>query len=301
MKEDQNIQKWLNNDLTSKEKAEWQKTDTGKKMLRLDRALQAFKAPELDKDTVWESIEKQVSGTHKSNQVWLRPVISIAASIALLIAAYFVFFQSDVTQINTAAAQQKEIKLPDGSVVELNAVSNISYSEKNWEESRTIELDGEAYFDVAKGSTFTVNTPKGTVTVLGTRFNVQARPEYFEVTCFEGSVRVQKNNQKLVLEPMQKVQLMDGALQKTSMVQANGPDWKKGRSEFENASLSFVINELERQYGIKINAKDIDKNQLYTGGFSHEDLEKALQSVFLPFRYQYRINNQTVTITSEEI
>ncbi len=52
--------------------------------------------------------------------------------------------------------------------------------------------------------------------------------------------------------------------------------------------LQFALNELERQYNIEIVANNVDSNRLFTGGFSHENIESALESVTSPFNLTYK-------------
>jgi ferric-dicitrate binding protein FerR (iron transport regulator) len=57
----------------------------------------------------------------------------------------------------------------------LNAASKLSFNEKKWADQRALTLEGEAFFKVQKGQTFSVNTTAGVITVLGTQFNVKER------------------------------------------------------------------------------------------------------------------------------
>ena len=72
----------------------------------------------------------------------------------------------------------------------LNSKSTITFNKHNWDTNRTLELNGEAFFDVEKGNTFTVKTSQGNVSVLGTEFNVNASVDFFRVSCYEGKVKV---------------------------------------------------------------------------------------------------------------
>ena len=70
---------------------------------------------------------------------------------------------------STAFGEQKVIELPDGSLVTMNSKSTIEFNPDSWESSRILNLSGEAYFKVKKGSQFTVNTSNGDVVVLRNR------------------------------------------------------------------------------------------------------------------------------------
>ena len=81
---------------------------------------------------------------------------------------------------------------------------------RNGQTKRDLTLEGEAYFKVQKGQTFSVNTTDGVVKVLGTHFNVKQRNNYFEVNCYEGLVSVTYNNETVKLPPGKTFRLING-------------------------------------------------------------------------------------------
>ena len=97
-------------------------------------------------------------------------------------------------------------------VFRLNAKSLLAFNKKDWKQEREVELDGEAFFKVAKGSSFNVITKSGTVTVYGTQFNVKQRDNYFEVICYEGLVGVTYNSQETKLKPGDSFLIIDGEI-----------------------------------------------------------------------------------------
>ena len=138
---------------------------------------------------VWNSISDHViqAVLHKINTVqpktnWAKQLIKIAAILAISFSVYYYTTTLDTT-ITTLAAQKTTIDLPDASHVSLNALSSLTFNKKDWDDERDITLNGEAYFKVAKGERFTVNTSSGIVTVLGTQFNIKQRDNLFEVVC----------------------------------------------------------------------------------------------------------------------
>ena len=80
------------------------------------------------------------------------------AAIFAVIAVTYIFIQGRDTNINTEIAEKTQIFLPDQSEVQLNANSYLSYNAEDWKDARSLRLDGEAYFKVAKGSAFVVET-----------------------------------------------------------------------------------------------------------------------------------------------
>ena len=99
--------------------------------------------------------------------------IGIAASIVFLFGLFSILGNNDIIY-ETNFGETKTITLLDDSQVILNSKSTIVFNENDWKKGRQLTLDGEAYFKVEKGNTFTVNTNNGSVTVLGTQFNVNS-------------------------------------------------------------------------------------------------------------------------------
>jgi len=109
--------------------------------------------------------------------------------LAVLVAVYFYSNSSEIIRVQTKYAESKTVRLPDQSTVRLNAGSYFTYDAATWEDVRTVELHGEAFFDVKKnGAPFTVTTSNSRVQVLGTTFNVRARDDNTEVICLTGKV-----------------------------------------------------------------------------------------------------------------
>ena len=91
----------------------------------------------------------------------------IAASIVLLLVAGWTFYQMQHVEVRTQRAMQITHILPDGSSAELNAGSTIEYNKLTWKLSRNLKLDGEAFFEVEKGRSFSVSSTQGTTRISG--------------------------------------------------------------------------------------------------------------------------------------
>ncbi len=96
----------------------------------------------------------------------------------------------------TELAQEIEILLPDNSKVKLHAQSTLSYKPLLWNFSRTIRLEGKGFFDVEKGKRFKVLSENGSTVVLGTKFEIDARNNNYDVACSEGKVKVSTPNER---------------------------------------------------------------------------------------------------------
>ncbi|SFU74352.1 FecR family protein [Pustulibacterium marinum] len=216
---------------------------------------------------------------------------SIAAAVLICI-SLGIFLNNPKTTYYAQRGTAKKVALPDGSEVQLNADSQISYNTKNWSKERTIQLEGEAYFKVKKGSSFRVETQKGTVTVLGTQFNVKDRATSLLVTCYEGRVQVSNNNTSVILTPGNSITLTKNEwIENKTFV--NQPEWTQQQIRFEKTQLHEVIAELERKYNITIQTNgSVNNSKYYTGTIPANDLTIALSVIEQSFKVRFEQQNQ---------
>lgn len=298
MEKEEYIKKWLEGSLTEAERVSFQETEEYRAMERLARSLPSFKAPGYDTEAEYERLKARRSQARKVVAIrWLNPLLKIAAVLTVLTGAYFFFLHDAMTVVKTMASEKTVVTLPDASSVALNAGSKLSYSGKNWEKERSVELDGEGYFRVAKGSRFDVRTSMGTVTVMGTVFNVRNRGRYFEVICYEGAVQVESAGEVVRLSPKQLFRVVDGAVTKGKDVAEDQPDWRRGESAFRSVPFKYVLAEFERQFGVTVITRNVDTGRLFSGTFSHSDFSVALKSIALPFNLAYEVEGKKIILS----
>ncbi|TJY37242.1 FecR family protein [Pontimicrobium aquaticum] len=298
MKEEKNILKWFNNELSEKEVEDLKQSEDFDTLKKIAHYSSFMQAPKIDVEQALldfknkHAVKKEV----KVRKLNFQTIYRVAAIVILMLSvSYFVFFNNNVS-INTDLAQTKTFSLPDESEVILNAASTLHYNKKKWKTSRDLELDGEAFFKVSKGQKFTVHTDVGSVQVLGTQFNVKERDNYFEVQCYEGLVGVTYNNTKVKLSKGKTFRIINGDIKEIEDFNKLSPSWIDSESSFTEVPLSQVIQELERQYQIKITIdNDVDTAKLFTGTFTHNDKNIALQSVTVPLKLSYEIDRNNVT------
>ena len=226
--------------------------------------------------------------TKKPNRSRVIRLASIAIAAVLTVFVIMRLPEAN-TAINTQMAEQLNVELPDGSNMILNAVTETEYSKKSFNKERTINLEGEAFFEVEKGSTFQVKTALGTVEVLGTSFNVFARNDKFEVSCATGKVKVSTNDGSsfVVLEPGQECILEDGRITKVNH-SFEEQDWIKGIFHYKDVEVGSVVEEIERQFNVEIKIDAEIDTIPYTGYFEKGNLDTALYSVLWPLRLEYK-------------
>jgi ferric-dicitrate binding protein FerR (iron transport regulator) len=296
------LAKWLNDELTEAELAEFKKSDAYATYRKIKETSSSLEVPEFDVDAAWDSLQQSKS-KEQPKVFTLAPYkafLRIAAVIAILLAGSFFYLSTLNETISTEYAENKNITLPDTSEVILNAESELAYSEKKWETNRNVNLKGEAYFKVAKGKKFTVATTQGRVTVLGTQFNVETRDNYFEVTCFEGLVSVSFNGKETKLPAGNSFLAINGKSAMNKATIDGKPSWLTNESSFRSIPLRYVLDELQRQFNINVSTENIDVTQLYTGSFSNENLELALKGISVPLQIKFKLEGNKVLFYDEK-
>ncbi|WP_186559447.1 FecR family protein [Hyunsoonleella aquatilis] len=285
--------KWLNNTLSEDEKRQFNDLEDAEYKQFIVDASTRFKSSNFSRPTGFERFNKayKTRGKSPENAISWKSVLRVAAMVILSLGIYYSIVFNPATTIETDIGEKRTVSLPDNSIVTLNAVSEIEFKADDWEEKRTLQLDGEAYFKVNKGSTFQVTTDEGTVKVLGTEFSVKARPGFFQVACFEGKVEVVHNYKNHVLIGGQTFKLSKNKYEEGHTSQKI-PAWTKNMSIFDATPIHEVLAELKRQYQVEI-THDIDATRLFSGAFVHDNLENALISIVEPMNltYEFKASN----------
>jgi len=204
--------------------------------------------------------------------------------------------------LSTPTGGQYNIVLADGTKVFLNAVSSIKYPTQFNGDQRIVELEGEAYFEVAKNKEkpFLVKSDNQTIEVLGTHFNVHAynNEPVVKTTLLEGSVAVSSKNQKAILKPGQQSNVSDN--NSKIAIKEVDPEiaiaWKNGRFKFDNADLKSVMKQLERWYGIKVEYRgDVSDVRFNGGTFRNKNLSEVLKVLELS-NIKFKIEGKTIIV-----
>ena len=251
----------------------------------------------------WQKFEGSIKSTHHSiNLTKTRKIeglkwLAVACAVGLLF-GWIIYSRMDVLKA-TKMAEQKNLVLPDGSVVFLNADSKINFNKAAWLIDRNVFLKGEAFFNVSKGEKFKVNTDLGKIIVKGTKFNVKNRLKYFEVDCIEGKVMVVSKGKEILLTKglSTKIDLkisenLVAAYPKNS---ASSIAWLRGDFMFDSEPLEKVIEEMERQFDIKFEIKT-NINKKYTGKFNTKNLNESLELVFKPLGLMVQQKSETTFV-----
>lgn len=298
MKKEKEILKWFDNELSKEEIADLKQSDDLQTLEKIAHYSSQLETPKVNAHDALETFKVKNQSLKKTKVRTLNPkaFYKVAAVlVVVLTSSYFLFF-NNIASFETKIAQTKLVTLPDNSEVVLNAASKLSFNEKKWAIKRDLTLEGEAYFKVQKGQTFSVSTKVGVVKVLGTQFNVKERKNYFEVHCYEGLVNVTYNNETIKLPAGKTFRVLNGSIENMENFNATSPSWIQQESSFNKIPLDQVIAELERHYDIKIKVEGVDTSKLFTGSFTHTDKEIALQAVTIPLKLGYKGQGKTILL-----
>jgi transmembrane sensor len=278
MKKNHTLAKWLNDELSDAALAEFEASPDFEKYQKIKNYTAHLEVDDFDENAMLSNILQQEKVVPKVIPLHKKWLFRVAAIFVLGLGLAFAM-KNFAPQTQTADyAEKTTFLLPDNSEVVLNSGSEAVYKKWNWKNNRRIELKGEAYFKAAKGRRFEVQTTLGKVSVLGTQFNVKARKNRFDVTCYEGRVKVNYINTQIILTHGRSVTFENGK-QLNSSINSLKPEWTDNQMAFNKENIRGVFDEVERQYNITIELKNKDTNALFTGKLPTKDLDVALQII----------------------
>ena len=241
----------------------------------------------------------------KKSSISFRFVWGVAASLALVVGlgAFFLFFNK-YTSYRTESGELKTLTLVDGTRVVLNTSSRLNVPKQFGKGDRTVLLEGEAFFEVAKDSLqpFIVQTSASKTQVFGTAFNLSAYPnEAIILTLTEGKVSFSKNvggeNSRIDLLPNEQVVLKDGFFKKLMVDPSFSKAWMERKLVFRGQPFSEVAREIERFYGIRIKIeRDGLEKRLYRGTHDNPSLKTLMKKMSFVLKFKYRAESRTLII-----
>lgn len=196
-------------------------------------------------------------------------------------------------------------RLEDGSVVHLNAGSELKIPVSFKKDCRDVWLKGEAFFDVTpdKNRLFTVHTEKAKISVLGTEFDVRAYEDEKEVitTLVTGMVEVCSGAVADRLSPGEQARVAEPGKISTGKVDVYPYiAWKTGRMFFEDAPLEQIMTELQRWYDFEIfYANPGVKEMRFTIDIlKYDDISKVLNLMEKMEKVTFTQNGRTVVLSN---
>ncbi|WP_455586083.1 FecR family protein [Bacteroides sp.] len=263
--------------------------------------LQSSEPIEIRPLRISDSTEKNKKQTQKTIGWWLRhAAVWIPAILLLAIGGYTYYNQQqspEFAEIYVPKGDMQTIIFQDGTKVILNADSRLKYTPGFKLFSREVELEGEAYFEVAKNKIrpFTVHTSGVDIKVLGTKFNIKAYNDESDITTTlnQGHVRVSDmRGEALELFPGEQIvyEKKNGTMYKRSLENVSDYSaWKTNSLCFTDTRLDHISKELSRKFNKEIVLMDPSlENSIYTISFNNMPLDSILEDLtrISPVRYE---------------
>jgi len=255
--------------------------------------IKGFSIPwEKSRADVWRELAPSLS-PRQGREVNLRSNgwIRYAAAIMVILLSSGLFLRFFERQIDCANGEHLTHQLPDGSTIELNSGSNLSYHPYWWKLKRSLRFEGEAFFMVQKGKSFLVESNNASTEVVGTSFSIYSRDENYKVVCHTGKVKVvsSKTSSTALLTPNQSAQLNQEGLFALSVIEVlpEPVPWRNLLFKYTGTPLSDVLDEIQRQYDVVISYTENIKHY-YTGDIdANRDLKTTLDLVCKPFKITF--------------
>ncbi|MEH6307562.1 DUF4974 domain-containing protein [Olivibacter sp. CPCC 100613] len=202
--------------------------------------------------------------------------------------------------VTTPIGMDYALTLPDGTYVQLNAGSSITYPLTFQTAERRVKLSGEAYFEVSKhaNQAFLVQAKGTQIQVLGTSFNVKAYQEEHDVitTLVNGSIKVQSK----MLRPGQ--QALSNAEHQSIVIQDVDTEevtaWRRGYFSFNNEDIEKVMNTLAKWYEIDVIYQGNLKGKTFGGTLSrYADFHQLLYAIEQTGSVTFTIEGRRVIVS----
>lgn len=283
------------------------------------------KEKEFDIDKAWNKLESQID----SRKSIIKDLSAFKKGLQYAAILIFVLFLGGVVSThfsNQANTQFKaenlieysvpygsktNLKLPDGTLIRLNAGTTIKYNQGYGIRNRDVLLSGEAFFQVFKNKKlpFIVNAKNISIQALGTKFNVKAYSDEktVETTLLEGSVKLKNSQNKMfqniVLEPNQKALFdpNDDHFIVSAITNNSDISWASDKWVVKNTKLDALAKLLMRRYNVIVKFDDDRiKNYEFGGTIKNETIEQVLSALTYSSPIKYKIINNEVTLFIDE-
>lgn len=279
-----------------------------------------FSATELtaeERETMFAKISSRISTepevARNGGLRFAKKAMIYAAAVllpVLLFSTLYFYWQANndidcISTIATDCGEMATVTLPDGSVVKINNESCISYNPYSFAKGkREVSLEGEAFFDVRSDAEhpFSVSVDGLTVSVLGTKFNVNARKQsdpsvYLE----EGSVKLTAADESLVIVPGQ-IATYDSSEGVIVVEQAqpfnSATAWLNNEMVFSDQPIAEVVKTVEQYYGVEFDKKDISglPDDGFTGTLPGDDITVVLDVLEDVYNVKFTLKDRKIVL-----
>lgn len=262
-----------------------------------------FSITKSDSQKQWNKIESILKPKELTSpiKIYLKYLLLLIFAGIATSALYFLIPENK-TYIKPNKNEFRNHAFIDGSTARLWPGSTLVFDDSTYVANRYIELEGQAFFDVKKGSPFTVKTQSGEVKVLGTSFDVWSPDKTSTlVKCHTGRVKVlDKNKQEVILTPGKKVIIEDNKIGKIIDFNLDLQNNSKIKKYYDDAKVSWVVDDLANLYGASIELDNEIKNQRINGLIVTNDLNLAISYLCETMNWSYVQKGKHISIRSKD-
>jgi len=208
--------------------------------------------------------------------------------------------------LSTAKGETYDVRLPDGTLVSLNAASSLTYSADLIESgNRQVRLEGEGYFEVArdKAHPFIVEAGPQRIEVLGTHFNVNAYMDepVIKTVLLEGSIKLSTKRTAHLLKPGQEALLKEDQLKIQPADEGEALAWKQGMFVFNDEPLESIMRKLSRWYNVEVVYEGVDKQESFGGSQTrYANVSSVLKNLSMTGRISFRVEGSKIYVLKAE-
>lgn len=297
MEENYFLAKWLNDELSPQELADFKANPDYEIYENIRKYSQNLTLKDFDEDKILLKILERKKPKNK-NTISINWFYKIAAVLILFVGiTYFTINEISTKTYITDNTSTETFFLPDRSKVVLNNNSEVQFKSFNWKYNRNLNLKGSAYFHVSKGNKFVVNTDLGKVSVMGTQFVVKSQKNTFNVVCYEGKVKVNYRDKETILTKGMKVNFENGE-QTNSFTKEENPYEQDSLLIFKDEKLENIFYKLEEAYHVKITS-NTSSNELFTGKLPSDNLDIALSIIASTYNLEFKKTEKAILFSSK--
>lgn len=327
-KSDIKIKKILDGSATKEETAQalnWFSTDEGSRFLseQIEQDLheleglpcEIFVPYAIPSGEMREEILKRTAKKRKDNRslhIWRAAAIFIPIILLITFGLFInrhvdIFGTSDEQVIEVKRGEKLKFIFQDGSKVMANSDTKLRFPTRFGLKNRTVQLQGEAYFDVAeiKNRPFVIQLENAEIKVLGTTFNIKAYPDEdsIRITLDEGSIAFHNNlnNSETTLTPGQTLAFNKQTGASRLYSQSNAATWTNNQIIFQNTPFKDIVRSLKRTYNVTFH---IQHPEVYNYAFTltskpNEPLENILKDFERVSSLKFNVKDNIVTVSIE--
>jgi transmembrane sensor len=270
----------------------------------INQSIRYFMVPAVkDKSDVLNFLMNDVSKfkvirPEKNRAIRLYVAIGSITSAACLL-LFLLYFTYSFKNYSGVQGENNTFYLPDHSKVILTANSQIRFSKLFF--IRNVSLKGEAYFEVEKGSKFSVKTPNGEVKVLGTRFSVLDKDDGFVVYCFEGKVNVKYKKEERQLFKGNEYVGNENVIKAINVIENPYPEFVYFDKSFFNKSLNEIWPVIEKHFGITIHSQ-LSVDRKFTGSIHSTNVKEVFEIICTSLNLDFeQVNENEIVVQGNKI